>query len=74
MKICVLKHMHLLRVASQCQNTFCGEKVVRVKWLCLTRDEGHVIPKHSPHDIPSQQPCIHKIFTTFAKCHIQFSS
>ena len=31
---------------------FCGKSVVKVKWLSLTRDKGHVIPKHSPHDIP----------------------
>ena len=73
MKIYALKCMHLLRVASQCQNSFYGERVVWVKWLSLAKDEGHVIPKHSHHDIPSQQPCVHKIFTTYAKCHIQFS-
>ena len=52
MKIYVLKHMHLSRKASQCQKPFCGKSVVKVKWLSLTRDKGHVIPKHSPHDIP----------------------
>ena len=65
MKICVLKCMHLLRVASQRQNPFYGKRVVWVKWLSLTRDEGHVIPKHSHNDILSQQPCIHKIFTFY---------
>ena len=68
MKICVLKHMHLLRVASQCQNPFCGKRVVWVKWLSLTRDKGHVILKHSSHDIPSQQLHIPKTFTPLAKC------
>ena len=68
MKICVLKCMHLLRVASQRQNPFYGKRVVWVKWLPLTRDKEHVIPKHSPHDIPSQQLHILETFTTFAKC------
>ena len=68
MKICVLNCMNLLRSASQCQNPFCGKRVVWVQWLSVTKDKGHVIPKHSPHDIPSQQLHIPKTFTTFAKC------
>ena len=49
-------------------NPFCGKRVVWVKWLSLTRDKGHVILKHSPHDITSQQFHIHETFTTFTKC------
>ena len=68
MNICVLKCMHLLKASSQCQKPFCGKRVVWVKWLSLTRDKGHVIPKPSPHDIPSQQLHFPETFTTFTKC------